>query len=157
MNILGPEKEELAHVDNVGHVVVGTIPPVTNKNVKNTGKKGMGVYQGTESSELVFLMRGLQEDVGICIAVKVVESVDVDAEKSLGGMSGRNKVSLGILCGPGKKGKCGAVNGKKAEFRVFIKGGDRGSPEIECMEKSLHCVRLELGFLLNESGRRGGV
>ena len=78
MDILGTEKETLPVLDDMGHVIVRAIAPVPNVDIPDAGEDSVSANDGTEGPELVLVMDGLENGVGIDPLFQVIKGVKVN-------------------------------------------------------------------------------
>ena len=72
MDVFSAEKEELAFLGHMGHVVIGAVPPVTNKNSPAAMGVLITVNHVTESLEFILLVNGLNEGIRISTFFKII-------------------------------------------------------------------------------------
>ena len=92
MDILGTEKETLPVLDDMGHVIVRAIAPVPNIDIPDAGEDSVSVNDETEGPELVLVMDGLENGVGIDPLFQVIKGVEVNTVKAFRGMALADKV-----------------------------------------------------------------
>ena len=124
MDILGTEKETLPVLDDMGHVIVRAIAPVPNVDIPDAGEDSVSANDGTEGPELVLVMDGLENGVGIDPLFQVIKGVKVNTLKAFRGMALADKVLRPGKLRFAKKGKRGAVGGQKAVTPLFFHGRD---------------------------------
>ena len=87
MDVLGAEKKKLPFFQDMGHIIIGTVPPVPDKDVFGARKALLPVNHSTEGQEFIFLMYGLNEGIGISMEGEVIKSIQVHAVEAFGGMA----------------------------------------------------------------------
>lgn len=154
MDVFCAKEEELSLFHDMSHVVIGTVPPVTDKYISGPRRCDVAVDHATESPEFILLMDGLEEGVGISMLLQVIEGIQVHAVESFSRMPLGNKIFRRGKGWPAEKSKGGAIGSKKAERGRLTSRQERG---IEAGENSFQSFRLKFCSLLVKGRSRWGI
>ena len=154
MDVFCAKEEELSLFHDMSHVVIGTVPPVTDKDISGPRRCDVAVDHATESPEFILLMDGLEEGVGISMLLQVIEGIQVHAVESFSRMPLGNKIFRRGKGWPAEKSKGGTIGSKEAERGRFPGRQERGT---EVGENSFQCFGLEFCPLLIEGRSRWGI
>lgn len=113
-NILGSKQEKLSILDDVRHIVIGTIPPVAYVDVFHTGWAAGGISHAAERPEFVFFMDRLEQGTGIHVPIQIIESIDMEAVKALRRMSLGYEIVICSESAAAEKRNGGAASGNAA-------------------------------------------
>jgi len=97
----------------MGHVIIRAVPAVGYEDIGNPIGCFQAVHHGAESPELIFEMNGLDKGIQICMRIKIIKGVQMNAVEAFCGMALRNKI---VLRGPvwsAEKGEGRTVSGKE--------------------------------------------
>lgn len=92
MNVLCTEKKILVFLEDMCHVVAGTVSPVPDKYDLLPGNDDITVNHNTESFVLIFEMNRLDEGIRISMLPKIIESIQMHTVKAPGRMSHRHNI-----------------------------------------------------------------
>ncbi len=113
-DVFDPEKEILSFFDDMRHIVIGAIAPVTHIDVLAAGKEGAGIRHTAESLEFIFHMDWLEQRGSIHVPVEIIERIDMEAVKALCGMAFGYEILIGGEFTAAEKRDSGAIGGNVA-------------------------------------------
>ena len=113
MDVLCAEKEELALLNHMCHVVIGAVPPVTDKNSPAAMGVLITVNHVTEGFEFILLADRLDEGIRIGMGSKIEKGIYVHAVKAFCGMAFRDNIIRRGKGRPAEEGNRRAVSGNE--------------------------------------------
>ena len=87
MDVLCAEEEVLSLLHDMGHVIIGAVPPVADKDIPGTRWCVEPVNHITESPEFILVVDGLDKSGQIGVFLEVIECIQVHAVEARCGMA----------------------------------------------------------------------
>ena len=103
IHVFGTKEEKLVFFQDMGHVIIRTIPTVSYEDIRSPLQCLQTVYHSAESLEFIFEMDGLYDSIHISMRVKVIKGVQMKAVEAFRRMAPETKYSSGASLGVLKK------------------------------------------------------
>lgn len=94
IHVFGTKEEKLFFFQDMGHVIIRTIPTVSYEDIRSPLQCLQTVYHSAESLELIFEMNRLDDSIHISMRVKVIKGIQMKAVEAFRGMAPGDKILI---------------------------------------------------------------
>jgi len=105
IHVFGTKEEELLFFQDMGHVIIRTIPTVSHEDVRGPLQCLQTVHHGAESLELILEMNRLDDSIYVGMRVKVIKGIQMDAVEPFRGMAPGDKILIRGQPGSAEEGE----------------------------------------------------